>query len=111
MIHSSPYLLDIWSIAPSDLLSNKLTPLGSDSVAMWRQDAVLIDRDVSVLAQGMYPVSTIIDVTANTQTIYLQAGLEYPARSGIFELTRTLNTDKLSTFITQYRNYLATTLF
>jgi hypothetical protein len=107
-MHAAPYTLDLWSISTDDLLSNKVDRL---KVANWTLEATLLNRQGSVREQGLYPVSSIIDVTKNTQTVYFQAGEEYPARSGIFVLTRTLETPKLSQFMAAYRAYLAATLY
>jgi len=104
MIHSSPYYLEIYSMAPEDLLSNKLNIYGS---AEWRKEAVILDRNVSVRGQGMYPVGNITDVENGVQRIYIYAGDEYPGRAGIFEITRTLNTDELSGFVADRRKILA----
>jgi hypothetical protein len=108
VMHAAPYTLDLWSISTDDLLSNKVDRL---KVANWTLEATLLNRQGSVREQGLYPVSSIIDVTKNTQTVYFQAGEEYPARSGIFVLTRTLETPKLSQFMAAYRAYLAATLY
>ncbi len=104
MIHSSPYYLEIYSISPADLFSNKVNAY---DVAVWKKEAILINRDVSVRGQGMFPVSSVIDESKKEQKIYIFAGDEYPARAGLFEITRTLETNKLSEFIERRRNILA----
>lgn len=103
MAHSSPYYLHIYSIAPGDLLSNKVNIYGT---AEWTNEALLLDRDLSVRGQGMHPVGSIIDTQNGIQKIYIQAGAEYPGRSGIFEITRILNTNELSQFVSARRKIL-----
>jgi len=108
MIHSSPYYLEIYSIDPASLLSNEVNAY---DVAVWTKEAILIDREVSVRGQGLYPVSNLIDEANGIQRIYIFAGDEYPARAGLFEVTRSLETDKLSEFVERRRNILAEQLF
>lgn len=100
---ASPDKLDLYSISTDDLLNNKVNRI---KVAEWTFEATLLQREVSIRGQGMYPVSSIIDEVNKTQTVYFHSGQEYPARSGIFELTRTLDTPKISQFVSAYRAYL-----
>jgi hypothetical protein len=108
VLNAAPYTLDLWSISTDDLLASKVNRI---NIATWTLEATLLNRAVSVRGQGLYPVSSIIDETNNTQTIYFYAGQEYPARSGIFELKRTLNTPILSQFVNAYRAYLKATIY
>ncbi len=108
MIHSSPYYLEIYSIEPNDLLSNKVNTY---DVALWKKEAIILNREVTVRGQGLFPVSSIIDEANGIQKIYIYAGDAYPARAGLFEVTRTLDTDALSKFVENRRNILAGQLF
>jgi hypothetical protein len=104
IIHSSPYYLEIYSMAPNDLLTSKLNSYG---LSEWKKEAVILNREVTVRGQGMYPVSSIIDEKEGVQKIYIFAGDEYPSRAGIFEVKRTLETGILSSFIESRRLLLS----
>lgn len=109
MIHSAPYTLDLWSITAADMLSGKIDQYSKEII--WTEEALIMDRFVSLRGQGMHPVGTVMDIENNVQHIYFHAGDEYPARAGIFELTRTLNTGELSTWVDETRSELATMYF
>ncbi|MCL3779357.1 hypothetical protein EMN47_03045 [Prolixibacteraceae bacterium JC049] len=109
IIHSSPYLLDLWSISASDMLNAEVDQYTKE--VKWTKEAILMDRLVTLRGQGMHPAGTVMDLENNVQHIYFHAGDEYPARSGIFELTRTLNTDELASWVDATRAELATMHF
>ncbi len=108
MIHSIPYELSLYSISPSNLLNNNLNVYGR---AEWKKEASLLQRNITVRGQGMYPISSVIDTEKGVQRVFIDMGDEYPGRSGIFELTRTLKTSELAGFVQKKRAFIASQLY
>ncbi|MDR1156376.1 MAG: hypothetical protein LBL04_16860 [Bacteroidales bacterium] len=103
MIQSNPYELSLYSISVEDLLNSRLNEYGR---AQWTKEVSLLQRNTSVRGQGMYPVSSMVDTQKGVQRVFISFGDEYPGRSGIFELTRTLKTSELSDFVKQKRSFI-----
>jgi|GEM_PF-1340585 len=82
--------LNLWSIDPAELLAGS---------AEWRFEATLLRRrrDDVPGVDGMHPGAAVIDEKNGVQRIYVYLGFGQ-GPSGIFEITRTLETDRLAEF-------------
>lgn len=96
LIHSSPYNMDLWSI-DADALFDPATAWSPETFYKmpWIKETDLIIRDISLRGYGMYPLTSYVDNTAQKIHTFFDAGDEYPGRSGVFEMIRTLNTPVL----------------
>lgn len=110
MMHSMPFELRLFSISVDSLLNNKLDVYGRSN---WKQETSLLQRNATVRAQGMHPVSSFIgeENGKKVQRVYIDMGDEYPGRSGIFLLTRTLDTPALSKYVARKRRFIAGQLY
>jgi hypothetical protein len=80
--------LSLWSIDPEALLA------GSNQ---WRYEATLLERhmlDAPLFVDGMHPAGSVVDLENEVQHIFIYAGY-YKGPAGIFQITRTLHTDRL----------------
>jgi len=84
--------LNIWSIDPKELLA------GSNQ---WRFETTILVRykQGNYQLDGMHPGGSVIDAKNNVQHIYVYAGRSYDERCGVFQITRTLDTERLKTFL------------
>jgi hypothetical protein len=81
--------LSLWSIDPADLLA------GSSD---WRYEGTLLERqmlDSPLFVDGMHPAGSVVDLENEVQHIFIYAGY-YEGPSGIFQITRSLHTDRLA---------------
>lgn len=94
--------INLWSIAPDDLLA------GSGE---WRFDGTLVrsegqehDRNngLKLERDGMCPGGTIIDGKRGVQFIYIYMG-HFQGPTGIFQIKRTLDTDRLRDYLLKSR--------
>ena len=80
--------LNLWSIAPEEIAGGQ-----------WRFETTLLTRDGGMWASnndGLHPGAAVIDAKRGVQHIFIYAGR--PAGpSGIFRVTRTLDTPALRT--------------
>jgi len=86
--------LNLWSISPTDLLN------GSSN---WTFEGTIFARykDGDYQLDGLHPGGTVIDPINNVQHIFIYAGRGMSERCGLFQITRTLDTNSLSQFLTQ----------
>lgn len=87
--------LNLWSISPEDLLS------GSSE---WRFEGTLLKRrslDSAKFFDGMHPAGTSVDYKNKKQNIFIYLGY-YNGPTGIFQLTRTLDTPEVSAHLKEY---------
>jgi len=90
--------LNLWSIDPEDLLAGS---------AEWRFECTLLLRDRAVhhgdeFADGLHPGAPVIDVERQQQHIFVYAG-KTDKIAGLFRITRTLDTPKLSAWLNSHR--------
>lgn len=81
--------LNLWSIAPGDF---------DTGFSHWRFEGTLLRRntmDSPKRVDGMHPAGSIIDEAAGVQRIFIYAGY-YSGPSGIFQITRPLDTSKVA---------------
>ena len=95
--------INLWSIAPDDLLA------GSGE---WRFEGTLVrsegrehdcNNPLELERDGMHPGGTIIDAERGVQYIYIYMG-HFQGPAGIFQVTRTLNTDALAAYLFEHVN-------
>ena len=97
--HAAQFSLNLWSIDPEELLAGS---------AAWRFEGSLFERCTAMAAHqpgsyrlymdGCHPAATVIDAARGVQHIFIYLGcMQGPA--GIFRVTRTLQTDRLSRFL------------
>jgi len=103
LIQSIPYELSLHSISVSDLMNNSMNEYGR---SQWKKEVSLLQREIGVRGQGMYPVSSLVDKQKGVQRVFISMGDEYPGRCGIFELIRTLNTSELADYTNKKRNFI-----
>ena len=103
LIQSVPSELSLHSISIEELMESGVNEYNR---APWRKELSFLLRNIGIRGQGMYPVSSIVDTQRGVQRVYVHFGNEYPGRSGIFELTRTLNTPELANFVRHRRAIL-----
>ncbi len=80
--------LNLWSIAPEDLLNGS---------AQWRFDGTLIERvgySTKGNKDGLHPGGSLVDEKNGVQRIFVYAGWRR-SPSGIFCITRSLDTERL----------------
>lgn len=84
--------LNLWSIDPNELLA------GSNQ---WRFEGTLLKRQVDGILDndGLHPGGAVIDTVRGIQHIFVYAGLNSNEKTGIFQITRTLETPKLAKFL------------
>lgn len=124
VVHATPYLMTLYSLSAEEFASDTLSTIGRKE---WKKEAVLLDRDISIRGNGLYPTGTQMvspdalvfssymsnvekmehtnpsKLKPGVQRIFFCSGNEYPSRIGVFELVRSLDTEKLSTWITTKR--------
>ena len=84
----------LWSIDPADW-----------STGQWRRECCLLDRNGTFYreADGFHPAAAVIDEAGCVQHIFVYSG--HPnGPAGVFRITRTLKTDKLSAFLLSREN-------
>jgi len=89
--------LNLWSIDPDELLNGSST---------WRFEGTLLERkllDAPQLLDGMHPAGATIDLKRGVQHIFIYVGY-YKGPAGVFHVTRTLDTDKLSSALHELRH-------
>ena len=104
ILQSVPYEMTLFSIAVEDLMNN--VPSSMDGRLHWRREAVLLQRTLGARGQGFYPISSFVDEKEGVQRVFMHLGDESPGRAGVFEMTRTLNTNYLSSFVARRRAVL-----
>ena len=91
-----PFSLNLWSIDPEALLEGS---------ADWRFEGCLFERQTPMpndyeMSDGCHPAAAVIDEKEGVQHIFVYMGC--PAGpAGIFHLKRTLETSRLSAFLTE----------
>ncbi len=96
LIHSTPYTLDLWSIDAESLFDPATAWNPETFYKMpWVKETDLVIRDISLRGYGMYPLTSYVDTQNQKIHTFFDAGDEYPGRSGVFEMIRTLNTPVL----------------
>lgn len=88
--------LNLWSIDPADLLA------GSSE---WRFEGTLIERptlEAPKFFDGMHPASSVVDEVKGVQHLVIYCGY-YAGPSGVFRITRSLNTPLLQKHLHQVR--------
>lgn len=87
--------LNLWSISPEALLAGD---------SEWRFEGTLLKRrtfDSAKFFDGMHPAGTSVDLKNKKQHIFVYLGY-YNGPTGIFQLTRTLDTPEVSVYLKQY---------
>lgn len=125
MVHSTPYLMELYSMSVSDFVNTKLEA----GRKKWTRECILLDRDISIRGTGMYPLGGIINMNRTpyssymstvekvdiqhdmplrpgVQRIFFCCGDEYPARVAVFELTRSLDTETFKIWVNNKRTYI-----
>ena len=96
IMQSSPYGIYLWSMPAADLF---VPENGWDYHKFyrmpWVKDCDMLVRSATFRSYGCHPVTSYVNEDTNTIHTFLDAGNEYPARSGIFELIRTTNTKRM----------------
>ncbi|MCC6679980.1 MAG: hypothetical protein IT445_03665 [Phycisphaeraceae bacterium] len=81
--------LSLWSIDPAAF---------ADGSTDWRYEGTLFERhmiDAPLFVDGMHPAGSVIDLENQVQHIFIYVGY-YMGPAGIFQITRSLHTDRLS---------------
>ena len=91
LLESNPAALLLWSIDRADLLG------GSRD---WQLESIPLKR---VGIASMHPAGSVVDTENQLQHIFIYIGGEFPDRNCIYRLSRTLDTDKLSGWLNDYR--------
>jgi hypothetical protein len=81
--------LGLWSIDPVELFA------GTDR---WKYEGTLYERhmlDAPFFVDGMHPAGSVVDLNRQVEHVFLYIGY-YAGPSGIYRLTRSLNTPKLA---------------
>ncbi len=80
--------LSLWSIDPDDLLAGS---------TQWRYEGTLLERpslDSELFIDGMHPAGSVVDEENGVQHIFIYSGY-YAGASGIFQITRPLDTERV----------------
>jgi len=81
--------LNLWSISPEDFLAGN---------GEWKFEGILFERatmDVTKTFDGMHPAGAVLDEAGGRQHVFFYAGY-YHGPSGVFRLTRPLETTKIT---------------
>lgn len=91
--------LNLWSIDPAALRSGE---------SQWRFEGTLLARGGTMMTgtDGMHPGGSVVDAEAGVQHIFIYAGLHL-GPSGIFRITRSLDTPKLRAYLETNSDYPA----
>jgi len=93
-VEGDPMRLDLYSIDPNELAAGSNT---------WNFEGVLLKyRSKWGISDGMNPVAGIVDEKVGMHRIYVWGG-DCRKKSGIFELSRSLNTPMLSKYLKESR--------
>jgi hypothetical protein len=91
LTESNPAAMLLWSIDPSELAG------GSTA---WEFETILLKRDG---ISSMHPAGSVVDSEKQLHHYFLYMGGAYPDRNCIFSLSRSLDTDALTTWINDTR--------
>jgi hypothetical protein len=94
LTESNPAAMLLWSIDPAELAGGS---------AAWRFETILLKRDG---VSSMHPAGSVMDTENQLQHYFLYIGGVYPDRNCIFSLSRSLDTDALTTWINETRALL-----
>ena len=91
MMESNPAALLLWSISVEALLG------GSTE---WRLETILLKRNG---ISSLHPAGSVVDEEKQLQHLFLYIGGEFPDRNCIYQLSRSLDTELLATWLNDAR--------